>query len=38
VEVKAAEMRDGILTIKLERFVPDAMKPKKIAINYQSGI
>jgi molecular chaperone IbpA len=36
VEVKAAEMRDGILTIKLERFVPDAMKPKKIAVNYQS--
>ena len=36
VEVKAAEMKDGILTIKLERFVPESMKPKKIAINYQT--
>lgn len=34
VEVKAAEMQDGILTIKLERIVPESMKPKKIAINY----
>lgn len=36
VEVKEAVMRDGILTIKLERLVPETMKPKKIAINYQS--
>ena len=35
VEVKEAVMKDGILTIKLERIVPDAMKPKKIAISYQ---
>jgi len=36
VEVKAAVMKDGILTIKLERIVPDAMKPRKIEISYQS--
>jgi molecular chaperone IbpA len=37
VEVKTAVMCDGILTIKLERIVPDAMKPKKIEINYQTN-
>lgn len=36
VEVKAAVMKDGILTIKLEREIPEAMKPKKISIEYQS--
>lgn len=36
VEVKAAVMKDGILTVKLEREIPEAMKPKKIAISYQS--
>ena len=36
VEVKAAVMKDGILTIKLERIVPETMKPKKIEISYQS--
>lgn len=36
VEVKAAVMRDGVLTIRLEREIPEAMKPKKIAIDYQS--
>lgn len=36
VEVKAAIMRDGVLTIRLEREIPEAMKPKKIAIDYQS--
>lgn len=36
VEVKAAVMKDGVLTIKLEREIPEAMKPKKIAISYQS--
>ncbi len=36
VEVREAVMKDGILTIKLERIVPEAMKPKKIAISYQS--
>lgn len=38
VEVKEALMKDGILTIKLERIVPEAMKPKKIAVNSQSSI
>lgn len=37
VEVKEAVMKDGILTVKLEREIPEAMKPKKIAINYQSS-
>jgi molecular chaperone IbpA len=37
VEVKAAEMRDGVLTIRLERVVPEAMKPKKIEIAYESN-
>jgi molecular chaperone IbpA len=36
VEVKEAIMKDGILTIKLEREIPEAMKPKKIAVSYQS--
>ena len=36
VEVKEAMMKDGILTVKLEREIPEAMKPKKIAISYQS--
>lgn len=35
VEVKEATMVDGILTVKLERFVPETLKPKKIAITYQ---
>ena len=36
VEVKAASMKDGVLTIRLEREIPEAMKPKKIAIEYQA--
>ena len=36
VEVRDALMKDGILTVKLERVIPEAMKPKKIAITYQS--
>jgi molecular chaperone IbpA len=32
LEVDAAEIKDGLLIIKLERRVPEAMKPKKIAI------
>jgi molecular chaperone IbpA len=36
VEVKDAESRDGILTVKLERIVPESAKPKAIAINYVS--
>ena len=36
VEVRDAVMKDGILTVKLERIIPEVMKPKKIAISYQS--
>jgi molecular chaperone IbpA len=36
VEVQNAIVQDGILTIKLERRVPEAMKPKTIAITYAS--
>ena len=36
VEVTSAISRDGILVIKLERQVPEAMKPKTIAISYES--
>jgi molecular chaperone IbpA len=32
VFVKAADMADGLLLIQLERQVPDALKPRKIAI------
>ncbi len=34
VEVAGAVVEDGILTINLERIIPDEKKPKKIAINY----
>ena len=36
VEVVGAANKDGILTIKLERHMPEAMKPKTIAISYES--
>ena len=36
VEVVGATNRDGILTIRLERHIPEAMKPKTIAITYES--
>lgn len=35
VEVKGASVRNGILTIKLEVFVPEHEKPKKIAITFE---
>jgi molecular chaperone IbpA len=38
VEVKDAVLADGILTVKLERFVPESQKPKKIAVSYQSTL
>lgn len=31
-EVRGAEIKDGILSIKLERVLPDALKPRKIEI------
>jgi molecular chaperone IbpA len=34
VEVNSAICQDGILTVKLERHIPEAMKPKTIAITY----
>lgn len=34
VEVTTALAKDGILTVQLERVVPEAMKPKTIAITY----
>jgi len=34
VEVKSAIVQDGILTIVLERIIPEEDKPKKIAITY----
>jgi len=38
VEVKSAIMTDGILTVQLERQVPEALKPKKIEIAYNSAV
>jgi molecular chaperone IbpA len=35
VEVLDASSEDGILTVKLERKVPDEQKPKSIAISYK---
>lgn len=34
VEVTGAVVQDGILTVNLERIVPEESKPKKIAINF----
>ena len=34
VEVKSAHMLDGILTVRLERRVPEALRPKKIEISF----
>jgi molecular chaperone IbpA len=34
VEVTGAVVSDGILTVKLERIIPEEQKPKKIAITY----
>ena len=36
VEVKGAAIRDGILTVLLEREIPESAKPKSIAITYSS--
>lgn len=35
VEVKGASVKNGILTVKLEVFVPEHEKPKKIAITFE---
>ena len=36
VEVKEATSKDGILTVKLERIIPESAKPKTIAITYEN--
>jgi molecular chaperone IbpA len=33
VEVKAAKLENGLLHVDLERIVPEALKPRRIAIN-----
>lgn len=38
VEVRAATFQDGILTVGLERVVPESQKPRKIAISYTKTI
>ena len=38
VEVKGADFTNGLLTINLFREVPEAMKPKTIAINQASNV
>ncbi len=38
VRVENADLEDGLLVIDLVREVPEAMKPKKIAVNGQSGL
>ena len=35
-EVQSATSKDGILTVKLERIVPESAKPKTIAITYEN--
>lgn len=37
VEVTDAELRNGLLTVNLVKEVPEAMKPRTIAINTNSG-
>lgn len=37
VQVKGADMKDGLLSIELEREIPEAMKPKKIEIGSASA-
>lgn len=38
VEVRSAVMQDGVLTVRLERQVPEALKPKRIEISYNSAV
>lgn len=38
VRVENADLADGLLTIDLVREVPEAMKPKKIAVNGQTAM
>jgi len=38
VEVTGADLSNGLLTIKLIKEIPEAMKPKSIAINQDDGV
>lgn len=38
VEVKDAKLENGLLRVKLEREIPEAMKPKVISINQPAAI
>lgn len=38
VKVEAASLADGLLVVELVREVPDAMKPRKIAINGKGAV
>jgi molecular chaperone IbpA len=37
VQVRSADLKDGVLSIELMREIPEAMKPRKIAINSVNG-
>lgn len=37
VEVTGAELKNGLLTIRLVKEIPEAMKPRKIAINQEES-
>ena len=37
VQVRSAELKDGLLSIELEREIPDEMKPRKIEIRGSGG-
>lgn len=37
VEVRDAELKNGLLAVRLERQIPEEKKPRQIAINGQSG-
>ena len=36
IEVSSASVKNGILIVKLERHIPEALQPKSIAITYES--
>jgi molecular chaperone IbpA len=37
IQVRGADMKDGLLSVELVREIPEAMKPKKIEIGSSSG-
>ena len=38
VEVRGAKLNNGLLTVSLVKEIPEAMKPRKIAINQDSNV